>query len=119
MSVTYTATLPVCERRDGVSRPDWLRKERAYRVYIRGLRYSLISFVLVGLLGLLGKAGILSLLIAGVGVMVFGLAGGISVIAGGIGWLLVPDKHRANLHQGSFLAMVCHDIFTGIPQAPR
>jgi hypothetical protein len=38
-----------------------------------------------------------------------------SVLIGSVGWLLVPDKKRANLHQGAFLAMVAHDIFKGLP----
>jgi hypothetical protein len=95
--------------------PIWLRKEWSYRAYVRGLRYFLIGFLLALALGLLGRSGAGPHWIPVSGVLLaFVLATG-SLILGAVGWLSVPDKKRAGLHQLAFLQMVAHDILRGLP----
>ena len=88
-------------------RPVWLRQERSYRAYIRGLRYTLLTAALAVLSGVLGFHGL---------TLLFLLAAFPLAVIGMVGWIMVPDKNRANLHQLAFLAMVGHDIFKGIPR---
>jgi hypothetical protein len=97
-------------------RPVWLRQERAYRAYVRGLRYTLLAGLLIILFGLLRTSGVLPRP-AGDGLVIacFAVAF-VSVLTGMIGWVLVPDKHRAILHQGAFLAMVGRDVVKGLPR---
>jgi hypothetical protein len=95
--------------------PAWLRDEWSYRAYVRGLRYFLIGFASAGAFGLLGRSGVIGhrAPVAGV-IAAFVLAFG-SVVAGLVGWLLVPDKKRANVHQLALLRMIAHDMFRGLP----
>jgi len=102
-------------RRSPNGQPTWLRSEWSYRAYVRGIRYFLIGFLLAVTFGLLGRSGAVAHWIPVSGVLLgFALAFG-SVIAGAVGWLLVPDKNRAILHQFAFLRMVAHDIVRGLP----
>jgi hypothetical protein len=99
-----------------VAQPQWLRAERSYRTYVRGVRYAFSGLVLTVAFGFLGKASIITGWPLRVVVLLPMSVTFLSVIVGGISWLLVPDKNRANLHQMAFLKMIAHDIFTGIPK---
>ena len=95
--------------------PIWLRDERSYRAYVRGIRYALVAFALLGLFGQVAASGVIDHRVAAAGVVAaFGLAFA-SVIAGAAGWLLVPDKRRATVRPHAFLRMVVHDIVRGLP----
>ncbi|SNY52662.1 hypothetical protein [Paractinoplanes atraurantiacus] len=95
--------------------PTWLRGERSYRAYVRGLRYGLAGFLLAVVSGLLGRSGVIGHRVPVAGVAVgFVVAFG-SVVSGVIGWLLVPDKNRANVRQAALLRMVVHDVVRGLP----
>ncbi|WP_433378989.1 hypothetical protein ACQPZX_12680 [Actinoplanes sp. CA-142083] len=97
-------------------RPVWLRREPAYRAYIRGLRYTLLAGLSMLVVGLLGVTRLIPpALTRGLMIACF-LVVCLSTLIGGVGWLLVPDKRRANLHQFAFLAMVGHDVFKGMPR---
>lgn len=96
-------------------RPVWLRRERGYRAYVRGLRFSLCGFALAGLTGLASAAGVLpSPVVVGLIVGSFVICVP-SVLLGFIGWVLVPDKKRATRHDGALLSLVARDIFRGLP----
>ncbi|MFC7529244.1 hypothetical protein [Actinoplanes sp. GCM10030250] len=95
--------------------PAWLRNEGSYRMYVRGLRGALLAFAAVAVFVLLGATGVAGTWIPTIGVLA-GFAVAIPAVpVAMIGWLRVPDKNRANLHQGAFLRMVGHDIVRGIP----
>lgn len=95
--------------------PTWLRREWSYRAYVRGLRYGLVSALGAGIFILLGASRVIGLWVPTIGVFAaFALA--IPAVAMGIvGWINVPDKNRANLHQLALLKMVAHDMFRGLP----
>ncbi|MEU8816689.1 hypothetical protein [Actinoplanes sp. NPDC048796] len=97
------------------AQPTWLRAESSYRAYVRGLRYGVLGFLLAVASGLLGRSGLVAhgLPVAGVAAG-FLLAFG-SVVSGVVGWLLVPDKNRANVHQAALLRMIAHDMIRGLP----
>jgi hypothetical protein len=99
-----------------MDRPDRLRREPSYRTYVRALRFGLSGFVLAVIFGLLGKAAITGGAVRAVSVLLPMLVTFVSVIAGGIAWVIMPDKQRINAHQWSFLAMVARDIVKGIPK---
>jgi hypothetical protein len=80
------------------------------------LRFALSGFVLAVLFGLLGKAAVVDGWVRAAGVLLPMLVTFLSVIVGGVAWLIMPDKQRINLHQGSFLVMVARDICKGIPK---
>jgi hypothetical protein len=102
---------------DHVNRqPDWLRRERAYRAYVRGMRFAVLGFVLGGSAVLAAATGVVPTPVLACIVTVALVIGVPSVLIGGVGWLLVPDKNRANIHQGSFLSMVARDVFKGLPR---
>jgi hypothetical protein len=96
--------------------PEWLRGERAYRAYIRGLRYGLLAFLTATAFGLLGSADIVNVWIPTIGVLASLAVAVPAAVAGMVGWILVPDKNRANVRQGSFLRMIIHDVFKGWPR---
>ncbi|XVU30085.1 hypothetical protein ACQPZJ_24235 [Actinoplanes sp. CA-054009] len=97
--------------------PTWLRDERSYRAYVRGLRYGLIGFVLAVASGLLGQSGAVGHWLPLAGVAAGFVLAFASIVTGMIGWLLVPDKNRANVRQGALLRMVAHDVVRGLPSS--
>jgi hypothetical protein len=75
----------------------------------------LLGFILAGSAVFAAATGVVPALVVASVVTVAFVVAVPSVLIGSVGWLLVPDKKRANLHQGAFLAMVAHDIFKGLP----
>jgi hypothetical protein len=112
----YTVAGAEGQATDVSKQPEWLRRERAYRAYIRGLRYGLLGFVLAMAFGLLGGADVVSVWIPTIGVLASFVLAVPSIVAGMVGWILVPDKNRANAHQWPLLRMIAHDIFKGMPR---
>jgi len=100
--------------------PTWLRNERSYRLYVRGLRYALLGAVVAAVCGVLAASGVI-----GVQVPVAGFLAGLatsflSVVCGIVGWLKVPDKKRVEAQLGAFLRMAARDVLTGrIPPGPQ
>jgi hypothetical protein len=88
---------------DIVGKPEWLRAELSYRVYVRGLRFGLLGFFVTLALALIGATGIVVGWFRAVVVLLPVAVTAVSIVAGSIAWLLVPDKQRANLDQMSFL----------------
>jgi hypothetical protein len=96
--------------------PEWLRREGAYRAYVRGLRYWMLGFLLICLDLLVAATGAVPApVIAGVAISAFAL-GIPSIVSAVIGWIMIPGKNRANARQGVFLGMAVRDIFKGLPK---
>src|SRR3954452_1771261 len=94
---------------------DWIRGERSYRLYIRGMRYACIGFVGAGLTVFLSATHIAGKWVTVVLALTFIGGGGISVIVGTIAYLVLSCKKRF-VGYPALYKMIYHDIFRGLGQ---